>query len=755
MDVKGKMHSTHSVYVDFIISYFRWSILVLAYFLVAVFIFSSNGFAGEKHALLIGVSGYPGLKPELRLNRGVDKDPRRDGPANDVALINNLLLEGQAFQKENITILADGISNTAKPTRKTIMGNLSALEQKASKGDFVFLYFAGHGSQQPVSPRTKSTRERDGLDEIFLPYDVAGWDGSLGTVKNAILDDEIGFAITGIRNKGAFVWVVFDSCHSGTMSRSKEEEESQSRYVDPVNDLGVPSSDIRTVIEDFSSLTKHETVNDINDKKLNTDAGGYVGFFAVQSNQLTKQTMLPRRTKGRKSHGWFSFSLAQVIKQNPGISYRQTAQRILDIYNSKNLFLSMMPHFEGSHSDRNYGVLGNNYRPAKDQWQVARGLSETITYVDAGILHGLSEGEILGLYPKATSKNKDLIGYAKIHQVEAARSLLKMIDHGNKPALSAEKIPWRFWARVEGQVISFKLSVALPDFQALSKHQPPENIDFVKRIISSVQNTPALNLKIDWVLASDDADIRLSVEKGRLWFLPPYELSGFEENKDMLLSVGLTPPSSEDVLAQAKQVVDFLTKIARVINITKIASRSEITGQLGDIEVTLNVYRGKQQPFQASPEDTLSLQLDDKLKINILNKDIENLDATLLFIDSQYGIHPLVSERLHSFDVEQVIIDGQVDETSVGLERFILILTESEPGRQRADFSFLAQSPIDLMRNRKTASLRGDNNSDIEQLLLDAGFMKDTTLRSSPRNANAVLRKTRFVTFNLWITKKS
>jgi len=276
--------------------------------------------AGENRALLVGVSGYPGLSERLRLNRGVDRDPRRDGPANDVGLIRELLVQDKGFPSQNVTVLADGIQGEPKPTRDAILGGLSALAKKSGKGDFVFLFFAGHGSQQPVSQSTEGVSEPDGFDEIFLPYDVSGWNMDAKEVQNAILDDEMGAAITRIRNTGAFVWVVFDSCHSGTMTRGGADDETQTRYVDPIADLGIPvEAQMAAQAKATETLSRgvpaaEAPIEDAVD--LNPGAGGYVGFFAVQSNQQTQQTMLPRRVKGRKSHGWFTFSIAQVVRQN-------------------------------------------------------------------------------------------------------------------------------------------------------------------------------------------------------------------------------------------------------------------------------------------------------------------------------------------------------------------------------------------------------------------------------------------------------
>ncbi len=76
--------------------------------------------------------------------------------------------------------------------------------------------------RQPAAGESRSDRrEPDGLDEIFLPADVAGWDGVAGRVTNAIVDDEIravGRSTSGTRARSS--GSIVDACHSGTMSRA-------------------------------------------------------------------------------------------------------------------------------------------------------------------------------------------------------------------------------------------------------------------------------------------------------------------------------------------------------------------------------------------------------------------------------------------------------------------------------------------------------------------------------------------------------
>ena len=61
-------------------------------------------------------------------------------------------------------------------------------------------------------------------------------------VPNALMDDEIGAALDAIRDKGAFIWAVFDCCHSGTATRGAEADESE-RKVESPPDLGIPDAD--------------------------------------------------------------------------------------------------------------------------------------------------------------------------------------------------------------------------------------------------------------------------------------------------------------------------------------------------------------------------------------------------------------------------------------------------------------------------------------------------------------------------------
>ncbi|MEI2652256.1 MAG: caspase family protein [Microthrixaceae bacterium] len=189
-----------------------------ALFTIALCLTAAPAFARENYALLIGANQYPALEERWWLK----------GPANDVQLVATYLTTEAPvpFPAEHVTVLSDGVAGAEAPTLAAIRGAFAELTAEVQPGDFVYLHFSGHGTQAPAKD---ASTELDGLDELFLPVDIGPWSDQVGEVQNALVDDEIGALIDGLRAKGANVWAVFDSCHSGTATRAVESAEDDVR----------------------------------------------------------------------------------------------------------------------------------------------------------------------------------------------------------------------------------------------------------------------------------------------------------------------------------------------------------------------------------------------------------------------------------------------------------------------------------------------------------------------------------------------
>ena len=156
----------------------------------------------------MGVTRYPSLPPSRWLQ----------GPANDVMLIRHLLREKFAFHDADIVTLAEGPEPAMLPTRGNIQRELDALKEKAQPGVAIVVYLSGHGSMAP-HPLLADRIAPAASDTLFLPRDIGPWDGKTQRVANALSDRDLSDWAREVAGKGASLWLIVDSCHSGGFAR--------------------------------------------------------------------------------------------------------------------------------------------------------------------------------------------------------------------------------------------------------------------------------------------------------------------------------------------------------------------------------------------------------------------------------------------------------------------------------------------------------------------------------------------------------
>lgn len=347
-------------------------LLALVVALLAVVLAAGEARATQR-ALLIAVSHYP------------DERMRLEGPGNDAMLLYDVLTR-RGFERGNIEVLADtlapaggeAIEEAGSPTRQAILQAFDALAADAQAGDEIFVAMSGHGTQQPA----KDIRgEPDGLDELFLPLDVGRWDTTVDAIDNAIVDDEIGQFLDRLRARGAKVWLVMDSCHSGTGTRAAKDAELIPRWVNPAS-LGVP-------LDEMSAAAAAGAP----DASLGVrSADGVVAFFAAQSDELAYELALPARTADAGRHGLLSYYVAQGLARGGSSTYLDVAQLVRAGYDEAGGAQRSFPTplFEGDLSALLFGDGG-----AEAKWS-AQLAGEGRAKLDAGRLHGLRAGaEIL------------------------------------------------------------------------------------------------------------------------------------------------------------------------------------------------------------------------------------------------------------------------------------------------------------------------------------------------------------------------
>jgi hypothetical protein len=215
-----------------------------------------------KKALLFGLN-YIGTRNELF------------GCINDTNNIKDCLTN--QFNYSSFNILTD--KTNKKPTRQNIINELTSMLVNAKSGDNLFFLYSGHGTY--TTDLNKD--ELDGRDELIIPLDAYN-------IKTCILDDELKKIITDKLKKDVKLFMLFDSCFSGTIMDLKYNYlvNNKSLVLNPKN-----SNTLGQVIC-ISGCNDNQTSADtyVNLSNSNMYSGAMTYSFIKSINQLGKNISL-------------------------------------------------------------------------------------------------------------------------------------------------------------------------------------------------------------------------------------------------------------------------------------------------------------------------------------------------------------------------------------------------------------------------------------------------------------------------------
>jgi len=152
---------------------------------------------GQRYALLIGIGDYTGGVTDL------------EGPPHDLDAIRQLLIEQWGFSPEHIQELL-----YSEATRARILAGIDSLQESTRPGDFIFLYFSGHGT----SSYELTDVGLDGNTGALVPSDL--------DLQATDLREELIVGSRDLRprlerlDRDRHIFAAFDACYSGAAVRS-------------------------------------------------------------------------------------------------------------------------------------------------------------------------------------------------------------------------------------------------------------------------------------------------------------------------------------------------------------------------------------------------------------------------------------------------------------------------------------------------------------------------------------------------------
>lgn len=272
----------------------------------------------ETYALLIGINDYPDVvdkngKPILDKN-GKPEDDDLKGAVNDVNVMRDILTSKFGVPAGNVRVVTDKQANEAGfiDGMKWVLG-------AAKPGDHILIHYSGHGGQ------IKSEAEEDKLDEVIVLAD-----------NKLVPDDLFGRIARDLANKGVHATFLFDSCHSGGMSR----EGLRTKAVNLAKNA-------RAKRIETAKLSALRSTARANITGTGAEKGTYAFLFASKEDQ-TSSDVSP--SNGKPPHGIFTLALSIALKDKPEFTLTALEMLIADIL--KELKFEQIPNFEFSSADR-------------------------------------------------------------------------------------------------------------------------------------------------------------------------------------------------------------------------------------------------------------------------------------------------------------------------------------------------------------------------------------------------------------------
>lgn len=676
---------------------------------------------GNRHALLIGCTAYPELGRRYQLR----------GPSNDVALTRQLLHDRFGFADDRIVALVHENELSLRPTYDNIVREFEALISRVASGDDVFVMLGGHGSQlKDDNPHDASDDEPDGLDEVFLPEDVTRWTVNNPDVK-AIRDDQIGAWLDAIRDRGAFVFFVADTCHAGTIDRSAgdllfdEHAFYRERHVDP---------EVLNAPEDLANRGEAATGEAVNALIEPAESrGGLVALYAVDSRTLEREhPMPPENQLDGPAYGRLSFALNWVLARSKRqLTYQQLAQQIRWRYDGWQW--SDLGFMLGAPQDLQRFVLGEGSWVDRSTVTLSRDEFGRLA-IDVGLLHGATVGSVYRVYPILGSENEGAaVGCVKVTEATPTSARVEPCQYDHESLVAADLLPAP--ARCE---LAYAAVEALKMTIGIVPRDPSDsgaNCDAFEQVIG---NLAAERGAIFRLAAAGEAPDAFVVVRGdeaslrRTW--APAEAA--DDDHPRQFPAAAFGPFRAEAGASAP-IALALRAMAKAINLRSIATSDNevVIGDPEDPAVTLDVVVERWNPTtevydRIDAARPLDVHDGDKLRVSVANQGDRPVDVTILYIESAFRIRSY-------FPTERQVLQGAantrivrgerpaianftINDETTGLEDVLIIATLPRPGSPPQNFVFLEQPG--LTSDRGDDDARSALKTPAGQLLATLGF---------------------------------
>ncbi|MDT5270136.1 MAG: hypothetical protein QOH49_2322 [Acidobacteriota bacterium] len=367
-----------------------------------------------KRALLIGINDYPNLPSYSQLR----------GCVNDVEAMKQVLEQTFQFPPENIVVLRDAAA--------TVQGIRTAMEDLCAAcgdGDIIVFHYSGHGSRM-VAQGDKPM----GFDESIMPHDSGRMNSKFPIQVEPcdIRDTEIQEWLTRLAEKTSHITLIFDSCHSGSITRlgdDSAEEGTRLRWIPP--DPPPPGISL---------------AGGAAQTRADARAAEGSGWLSLGNKYVLLAACAPEQgayelddvgSGAPLRHGALTFYLTREIENAPANStYLDIWERVAVNVNQR--FKNQTPLIEGTRDRVIFDV--QDFAPMR--YLLVTGRAGADAWLAGGAVHGLTVGSEWEVYPAGTKQLVDekatSRGSLKVTEVKSIGAKAQIVAETYPGAITAQ-----------------------------------------------------------------------------------------------------------------------------------------------------------------------------------------------------------------------------------------------------------------------------------------------------------------------------
>jgi hypothetical protein len=279
------------------------------------------------------------------------------------------------------------------PTYDNIVQAFRKLEESALPGEQIYIHYSGHGGKVKTLPGHREFIPDKLIDEALVPMDLGNDEGRY------LRDIELAFLLQKLVDKGLYVTIVLDSCHSGSATRAWGPGPANKDNV-----RGSATIDNRprpSLVASDEELAKHwKRLAELDERDFFVGSGwlpdpqGYVLLAACRSNEGAHEYAFDGLNKRGALTYWF---LASLKKFGDGVTYRRLHRYIHA--NVSEQFRKPEPQNPQLEGEGDRVLFGRETAPWPYVFVVVK-VDEAFSQVtlSTGRVHGLGAGARFALY---------------------------------------------------------------------------------------------------------------------------------------------------------------------------------------------------------------------------------------------------------------------------------------------------------------------------------------------------------------------